>query len=75
MIPTVENPGKEVWLEAHHVRETQGGGAWDFEDLNDQLVRRLEKTSVESFVVTPDRRKPRPLEHSTMPDRRRHASE
>jgi hypothetical protein len=39
-------------------------------DQEDRVIRRLEKTTVASFIVTPDRRKPRPLEHSVMTDSR-----
>ena len=62
LIPTQENPKKELWLEAHDVHESQDGVHWDFVDQNDHLIRRLEKTRVISFVTAVDRRKSRPLE-------------
>jgi hypothetical protein len=70
LIPTVESPKTELWLEAHDVHESVGGAFWDFVDRENRVIRRLEKTRVKSFVVTPDRRKPRPLEHSVMQDPR-----
>ena len=62
LIPTQENPKKELWLEAHDVRETQDGIHWDFVDQDDRVIRRLEKATVISFITAVDRRKSRPLE-------------
>jgi hypothetical protein len=62
LIPTEENPKKELWLEAFDVRETENGVYWDFVDHEDKLIRRLEKSNVESFTTAVDRRKSRPLE-------------
>ena len=70
LIPTEENLKTELWLDAHDVHETDGGDSWDFVDQENRLIRRLEKTRVKSFIVTPDRRKPRPLEHSVVKDPR-----
>lgn len=70
LIPTEENPRTELWLDAHEVHETEEGTFWDFVDEESRIVRRLEKTRVKSFIVTPDRRKPRPLEHSVVKDSR-----
>jgi hypothetical protein len=70
LIPTEENPRSELWLDAHEVREGYGGASWDFVDDENRLVRRLEKTRVKSFIETPDRRKPRPLEHSVVQEPR-----
>ena len=70
LIPTAESPKAELWLEAHDVHEAVGGDFWDFVDQENRVIRRLEKTRVKSFVVTPDRRKPRPLEHSVVQDPR-----
>lgn len=70
LIPTVESPRTELWLDAHGVREGDAGTSWEFVDQEDRVIRRLEKTTVASFIVTPDRRKPRPLEHSVMTDSR-----
>lgn len=74
LIPTDENPRTELWLEAHDVQETEGT-FWDFVDEERRVVRRLEKTRVKSFIVTPDRRKPRPLEHSVVKEPRWEARE
>ena len=62
LIPTQENPKKELWLEAHDVHETPDGVNWDFVDQEDRLIRRLEKSRVMSFTTAVDRRKSRPLE-------------
>ena len=62
LIPTQENPKKELWLEAHDVHENQDGVHWDFVDQEDRVIRRLEKTRVISFTTAVDRRKSRPLE-------------
>lgn len=70
LIPTEESPRSELWLDAHDVREGDGGTSWEFVDQENRVIRRMEKTTVESFVVTPDRRKPRPLEHSAVKDYR-----
>ena len=70
LIPTDENPKSELWLDAHDVHETDAGTSWEFVDQENRVIRRLEKTRVKSFVVTPDRRKPRPLEHSVVQDPR-----
>ena len=61
LVPTDESPKRELWLEADDVHEAEGGTFWYFVDLEKRVVRRLEKARVESFVNTPDRRKPRPL--------------
>lgn len=70
LIPTEENPKTELWLAASDVQESGGGTCWDFVDQEAKVIRRLEKARVKSFVVTPDRRKPRPLEHSVVQDPR-----
>ncbi len=70
LIPTEENPKTELWLDAFDVHETEEGTFWDFVDQENRVVRRLEKARVKSFIVTPDRRKPRPLEHSVVQDPR-----
>ena len=70
LIPTDENPKSELWLDAHDVHEADEGTSWEFVDQENRVIRRLEKTRVKSFVVTPDRRKPRPLEHSVVQDPR-----
>lgn len=59
LIPADEFAQKEVWLDAHTVLETDCGEFWDFLDGEGLVVRRLAKSSVRSFEVTPDRRKPR----------------
>lgn len=70
LVPTEESPKKELWLEAHEAHEAKDGDFWDFVDQENRLIRRLAKDTVQSFVVTPDRRKPRPLEHSALHDPR-----
>lgn len=75
LIPSEESPKTELWLDAHEVHEAEGGTCWDFVDQENRLIRRLDKTRVKSFIVTPDRRKPRPLEHSVVPDPRWGAKE
>lgn len=70
LIPTEGNPRSELWLDAHDVHEGDGGTSWEFVDQENRVIRRLEKTRVKSFIVTPDRRKPRPLEHSVVQDPR-----
>jgi preprotein translocase subunit SecA len=70
LIPTEENSKSELWLDAHDVREGDSGTSWEFVDQENRVIRRLEKTRVRSFMVTPDRRKPRPLEHSVVQDPR-----
>ena len=62
LIPTEDNPRKELWLEAHAVHEAEGGTFWHFVDEENRVIRRVEKSRVESFVITPDRRKPRGTE-------------
>ncbi|HUP16840.1 MAG TPA: hypothetical protein VM848_12420 [Acidimicrobiia bacterium] len=68
LVPTDEFAPKELWLNAHAVLETDCGEFWDFVDGDGRLVRRLEKTRVRSFVITPDRRKPRPVQDSILED-------
>lgn len=75
LIPTSESPQKELWLEAHDVNESEGGDSWEFVDHGNRVIRRLEKERVLSIVVAPDRRKPRPLEHSVVKDPRRDVRE
>ena len=70
LIPSEESPQTELWLDAFEVHESQAGTCWDFVDQENRLIRRLDKTRVKSFIVTPDRRKPRPLEHSVVQDPR-----
>ena len=70
LTPDDDSPGKELWLEAHDVHEPEGGAFWHFVDSENRVIRRLEKTRVESFVNTPDRRKARPLQRLTAPDPR-----
>jgi hypothetical protein len=70
LIPTEENPKSELWLDAYDVHEGDGGTSWEFVDQENRVIRRLEKNRVKSFVVAPDRRKPRPLEHSVVHDPR-----
>ena len=62
LIPTEENPKKEMWLEAHAVLDAEGGTCWHFVDADNRVIRRVEKSRVESFMTTPDRRKPRDAE-------------
>jgi hypothetical protein len=68
LVPTDEFAQKELWLNADAVLETDCGEFWDFVDGNGCLLRRLAKTRVRSFVVTPDRRKPRPVQVSILED-------
>lgn len=68
LVPTGEFAQKELWLNAHTVLETDCGEFWDFVDVDHRLVRRLAKTRVKSFEVTPDRRKPRPEQESILAD-------
>ena len=68
LVPTGELSPKELWLDAHAVNEPYGGEFWDFVDREDHLIRRIAKRSVRGFVVTADRRKPRPLEDDLYPD-------
>jgi hypothetical protein len=68
LVPTDEFAPRELWLNAHAVLETDCGEFWDFVDGEDRLVRRLAKTSVKSFEITPDRRKPRPVQVSILED-------
>lgn len=68
LVPTGEFAPKELWLNAHRVLETDCGEFWDFVDRDDHLIRRLAKTSVKSFEVTPDRRKPRIVQESLLAD-------
>ena len=68
LVPTDEFAPRELWLNAHTVLETDCGEFWDFVDGEDRLVHRLAKTSVKSFEVTPDRRKPRPVQVSILED-------
>ena len=68
LVPTGEFARKELWLNAHAVLETDCGEFWDFVDGEDHLIRRLAKTSVKSFEVTPDRRKPRIVQESVLTD-------
>jgi hypothetical protein len=68
LVPTDEFAPKELWLNAHAVLETDCGEFWDFVDGEDLLVLRLAKTRVKSFEVTPDRRKPRPVQPSILED-------
>ena len=70
LIPSEESPRTELWLDAYEVHESEAGTCWDFVDQQNRLVRRLDKASVKSFIVAPDRRKPRPLEHSVVQDPR-----
>ena len=68
LVPTSEFAPKELWLDAHAAVETEGGEFWDFVDPDDHLIRRLAKSGVKSFEVTPDRRKPRPVQESVLSD-------
>ena len=68
LVPTHEFAQKELWLNALRVFETDCGEFWDFVDGEDRLIRRLAKTSVRSFEVTPDRRKPRVMQESILAD-------
>lgn len=68
LVPTEEFAPRELWLNAAAVLETDCGEFWDFVDGEDRLVRRLAKTSVKSFEITPDRRKPRPVQVSILED-------
>lgn len=70
LVPSDEHPKSELWLDAYDVHEADEGTSWEFVDQENRVIRRLEKTRVKSFVVTPDRRKPRPLEHSVLQDPR-----
>jgi hypothetical protein len=68
LVPTDEFAPRELWLNAHRVLETECGEFWDFVDGEGRLVRRLARTRVKSFEITPDRRKPRPLQVSILED-------
>ena len=68
LVPNDEFAQRELWLNAHTVLETDCGEFWDFVDGENRLVRRLPKTRVRSFEVTPDRRKPRPVQVSILED-------
>lgn len=68
LVPTNEFSQKELWLDAYAVRESDCGDYWDFVDPEDRLIRRLAKSGVKAFEVTPDRRKPRPLQASILED-------
>jgi hypothetical protein len=68
LVPNDEFAPRELWLDAHTVLETDCGEFWDFVDEDGRLVRRLAKTSVKSFEITPDRRKPRPVQVSILED-------
>jgi hypothetical protein len=68
LVPTDEFAPRELWLNAHSVLETDCGEFWDFVDGTTRLVRRLAKTRVKSFEITPDRRKPRPVQDSILED-------
>jgi hypothetical protein len=68
LVPANEFAPKELWLDAHAVVETEGGEFWDFVDREERLIRRLAKSGVNSFEVTPDRRKPRPAQESLLSD-------
>ena len=68
LIPTDEFAQREYWINAQAVLETDCGEFWDFVDGDGRLVRRLAKTRVRSFEVTPDRRKPRPVQVSILED-------
>ena len=68
LVPTDEFAQREYWLNAHAVLETDCGEFWDFVDGDGHLVRRLAKARVKSFEVTPDRRKPRPMQVSILED-------
>ena len=58
VIPTQEQPKKEIWLVAEAVHETDDA-FWDFVDQDDQLILRLEKSGVTAIEIADDRRKPR----------------
>ena len=68
LVPTDEFAQKEYWINAQGVLETDCGEFWDFVDGDGRLLRRLAKTRVRSFEVTPDRRKPRPVQVSILED-------
>jgi hypothetical protein len=68
LVPTDEFAQKELWINARTVLETDCGEFWDFVDQEDRIVRRVAKARVKSFEVTPDRRKPRPVQESILAD-------
>ena len=68
LVPTNEFAPRELWLNAHTVLESDCGEFWDFVDGEDRLLLRLAKTRVKSFEITPDRRKPRPVQASILED-------
>jgi hypothetical protein len=68
LVPTDEFAHKELWLDAYTVLETECAEFWDFVDREGGLIRRLAKIDVKSFEVTPDRRKPRPVQESILAD-------
>lgn len=68
LVPTDEFAPREAWLNAHSVLETDCGDFWDFLDGEDRLMLRLSKATVKSFEITPDRRKPRPVQVSVVDD-------
>jgi hypothetical protein len=68
LVPIDEFAQRELWLNAHAALETDCGEFWDFVDGDGRLVRRLAKTRVKSFEITPDRRKPRPVQVSVLED-------
>jgi hypothetical protein len=68
LVPSEEFAQREYWINAHSVLETDCGEYWDFVDGGGRLIRRLAKTRVKSFEVTPDRRKPRPVQVSILED-------
>jgi len=51
LVPTDELAPKEVWLNAQNVVDC--GEFWDFLEGTRHLVRRLAKTTVKSFEITP----------------------
>lgn len=67
LIPTDEFSHKEMWLDAHAVHESECGEFWDFVDHENHLIRQIAKSAVRAFEVTPDRRKPRPVEDDLYP--------
>ena len=68
LVPIDELAPRELWLNAHTVLATDCGEFWDFVDGEDRLISRLAKATVKSFEITPDRRKPRPVQVSVVDD-------
>ena len=69
LIPTDEEPRKEVWIEAVAVRESPSGQLWEFLAKEGHVVAFVTKALVSSFVQAVDRRKPRLKSGEKLPER------